>query len=162
MTRGELRRTMEEPAKKLHLTFEAGLVDRVLEDVGDQPGNLALLEYVLTELWQERRGNALRFQAYEAMNGIKGAIATRADRIFQKELSADQQKAARRLLMQMIRPGEGAPDTRKQAMLPAENDPALTVVRQLADARLLVTSRQVPWRLNPGAGAPMSRPMPPR
>ena len=141
MTRDELRRTLEEPAAAVGLDFEAGLVDRILDEVGDQPGNLPLLEFVLAALWEKRRGRTLHFEAYEAMKGIKGAIATRADKIFQAELSAEQQGAARRVLMQMVRPGEGAPDTRKRALLPAEDDPALVVVRRLADARLLVTGR---------------------
>jgi WD40 repeat protein len=141
MRRNELRRTLEEPAAKVGLEFEPGLVDRILDEVGDEPGNLPLLEYVLAELWQERRGRTLHFEAYEAMQGIKGAIANRAERIFQRELTTEQQEAARRVLMQMVRPGEGTPDTRKRTLLPAEDDPALAVVRRLADARLLVTSR---------------------
>ena len=35
--------------------FEAGLVSRIVADVGDQPGSLPLLQYALTELY-ERRG----------------------------------------------------------------------------------------------------------
>ncbi len=92
-------------------------------------------------LWDKRRGGTLHFEAYEDMKGIKGAIANRADKIFQTELTAEQQEAARRVLMQMVRPGEGTPDTRKRAVLPTEGDPALAVVHKLANARLLVTGR---------------------
>jgi WD40 repeat protein len=143
MTREELRSTLEKPAtdKEVGLEFEPGLVDHILDDVGDEPGNLPLLEFMLKELWEDRRGRLLHFEAYEKMKGIKGAIATRAGRIFETELTAEQQQAARRVLMRLVRPGEGTPDTRRRAVLPTEDENALTVVHKLANARLLVTGR---------------------
>jgi hypothetical protein len=56
MTRQELTLVIRKPAEKLQLNFEAGLVERILDAVGDEPGNLPLLEFVLTELWEKRRG----------------------------------------------------------------------------------------------------------
>lgn len=50
MKREELRLAIEEPAKKVGLTFEAGLVDLILEQVGDEPGHLPLVEFVLQRL----------------------------------------------------------------------------------------------------------------
>ena len=47
MKREELRLAIEEPARKVGLTFEAGLVDLILGQVGDEPGKLPLLEFVL-------------------------------------------------------------------------------------------------------------------
>ncbi|HET6522628.1 MAG TPA: TIR domain-containing protein, partial [Geminicoccaceae bacterium] len=59
MTEEELRRSIIEPAEKVQLRFEPGLVDRVLEDVGQEPGNLPLLEFVLATLWEQRQGATL-------------------------------------------------------------------------------------------------------
>jgi hypothetical protein len=76
MIRGELERTVVEPARKVGLKFEPGLVERILlEDVGDAPGNLPLLEFALTELWNRRRGGMLTHQAYEDIGRVQGAIA---------------------------------------------------------------------------------------
>lgn len=143
MTREELRSTLEAPANAegVGLEFEPGLVDRILDEVGDEPGNLPLLEYMLRELWEKRRGNVLHFEAYEAMKGVRGAIAARADKIFQTELTEAQKDAARRVMMQLVRSSEGAPDTRRRAVLPAEDENALAVIHKLATARLLVTGR---------------------
>jgi hypothetical protein len=55
MTRQELTSVIRKPAEKLQLKFEAGLVERILGAVGDEPGNLPLLEFVLTELYGLRR-----------------------------------------------------------------------------------------------------------
>ena len=50
MTRQELRVAIEKPAEMQGAAFEAGLVERILDDVGDKPGNLPLLEFTLTLL----------------------------------------------------------------------------------------------------------------
>ena len=54
MTRAELSSAVNGPAQFANLDFESGLVDRILDDVGDEPGNLPLLEFVLDELWKVR------------------------------------------------------------------------------------------------------------
>ena len=140
MTQEELERSIIEPAEKAGLKFEPGLVDRILDDVGDEPGSLPLLEFVLAALWEQRRGITLHHDAYERMGGVQGAIAARADAEFEK-LSAAQKDAARHMLIQMVRPGEETEDTRQRAVLPVGNETALTVIRRLADARLVVTAR---------------------
>jgi hypothetical protein len=43
MTSEELERSITEPAEKAGVNFEHGLVDRILDDVGQEPGNLPLL-----------------------------------------------------------------------------------------------------------------------
>ena len=54
MTQEELERAIVKPARRVALTFEPGLVRRILDDVGEEPGNLPLLEFALTELWAQR------------------------------------------------------------------------------------------------------------
>src|SRR5215469_1879544 len=50
MTPEELDCAIRKPAEKIRLEFEAGLVERIIHDVGDEPGNLPLLEFALSEL----------------------------------------------------------------------------------------------------------------
>jgi tetratricopeptide (TPR) repeat protein len=117
MKQEELRAAIVEPAKRVGLSFETGLVDRILEDVGEEPGNLPLLEYALTELWNRRSGNKLTFDAYNASGQVMGAIAERAETVFAK-FSADEQKTARRLFTRLVRvasAGEEGSDTRRRA-----------------------------------------------
>lgn len=140
MTRFELARSIIEPAAAVDLVFEPGLVDRILNDVGDEPGNLPLLEFVLAELWEKRRGCTLHHEAYERMGGVQGAIAARASEVFER-LDTTQKAAARRVLVQMVRPGEETEDTRQRTMLPIGDAVEVAVVRRLADARLVVTTR---------------------
>jgi len=50
MTREELRAAIEKPAEVQGAAFEPGLVERLLDDVADEPGHLPLLEFALTLL----------------------------------------------------------------------------------------------------------------
>ena len=140
LTRQELRQAVEEPAHKVALEFETGLVPRILDDVGDEPGNLPLLEFALTSLWEARQGNRLLHEAYEAMGCVPGAMAQRAERVFDR-LSPLEQQAAPRVFKELIRPGQGTDDTRRRATVGEVGEAAWPLVRQLADARLLVTAR---------------------
>ncbi len=140
MTRDELRAAIVEPAKKVKLRFEDGLDTRILSDLGEEPGNLPLLEFLLTELWHRRRGSMLLHEAYGAIGGVRRAIAEHADRAFGK-LSAHEQEAARWALMQLVAPGEGALDSRRRALLGSLDATEREVVTKLAQDRLLVTRR---------------------
>src|SRR6516162_597502 len=122
MTREELECAIRNPAEKIHLEFEPGLVRRILNDVGDEPGNLPLLEFVLKELWDKRRGRVLLNETYDAIGGLQGAVATKADELL-KDLSLADQKILQRVFLRIVRPSESGLDTRRRATfseLPAE------------------------------------------
>jgi hypothetical protein len=140
MTSDELGRAIREPAEKVGLEFEDGLVERILADVGSEPGKLPLLEFLLEGLWQRRAQGRLAHSDYDTLGGVAGAIVTRADAEYRR-LDPEQRQAARRFLVRLVAPGEGREDTRAVAEVP-KGDPLLTaVVRQFANARLLVTDR---------------------
>ncbi len=142
MTREELERSIRDPATRVGLHFEAGLEAKILDDVADQPGNLPLLEFALTELWVRRQRDLLTHAAYEDVGGVSGALAKRAEAEY-KRLTPDQQRMARQLFTRLVRvagPDEGNEGTRRRAELPELDPSAEPLVRRLAAARLLVTS----------------------
>ncbi len=142
MTRQELRQAIEEPAKRQGVTFEAGLVERLLEDVGSQPGHLPLLEFALTTLWQQwtETGGPLTHTAYEAIGGVEGALAQYADRVY-TELSKTEQEQARRIFVQLVHPGRRTEDMRRLTTRAELGEDSWPLVQHLADARLVVTNR---------------------
>ena len=93
MNRDELRVAIQKPAEIQGVAFESGLVDRLLDDVGEEPGNLPLLEFALTLLW-ERSEHGILSHAYEEIGRVKGALASYADVVL-NDLSAKQQEHAR-------------------------------------------------------------------
>ena len=140
MKQEELRLAIEEPAKKGGLTFEAGLVDLMLEQASDEPGHLPLLEFVLRQLWTQRRGGELHHEAYRAMGQLEGAIAAKADSIY-SGLSPDDKRRVQQIFLRLVRPGEGEADTRRRATSSELGEEAQGLVKTLADERLVVTSR---------------------
>jgi WD40 repeat protein/energy-coupling factor transporter ATP-binding protein EcfA2 len=140
-----LRSVIVEPAWKAGLQFEDGLVATILDDISRQPGALPLLQHALLELWERRRGTLLTLEGYRASGGVSGAIANRADTIFD-HLESGEQRLARRLMLRLTQPGEGTEDTRRRAQLGElvtqedDHDSVETVVNRLVEARLLTTS----------------------
>ncbi len=141
MNREELRLAIQEPARQVGLTFEAGLIDLIVEQAGDEPGHLPLLEFVLRQLWEQRRGGELHHEAYKAMGQLHGAVAQKAEALYER-LNTQQQRALHRIFMRLVRPGEGEADTRRRATFADLGEEARPLVKTLADARLLVTSQR--------------------
>lgn len=145
MTVDGLRQAIEEPARHVGLEFESGLVETVLGDVEHQPGTLPLLEHALLELWERRRGRMLTLEAYRECGGVEGAIAKRADAVYEA-FSPAQREIARRVMLRLTQPGEGTEDTRRRTTMselitrPDEAESVESVVRSLVGARLLTTS----------------------
>ncbi|UCH26424.1 MAG: toll/interleukin-1 receptor domain-containing protein [Trueperaceae bacterium] len=139
MNRAELEQAITEPAQRVGLAFQDGLVEQILNDVAEEPGNLPLLEYALTRLWEARKGNRLLHEAYRAMGGVQGMVR-RADERFDG-FGAAEQKALRHVLLQLIHPGETTESTRQRIPLESIETPARQAIQKLVDAQLLFTGR---------------------
>ncbi|MDJ0767585.1 MAG: BTAD domain-containing putative transcriptional regulator [Ilumatobacter sp.] len=140
MNRDELRAAIELPAERQGAAFEAGLVERLLDDVADEPGALPMLEFALTLLWEHRDGGMLTHDAYDAIGRVEGALAIYADEVFDR-LAEQDQAQARFMLEQLVRPGDGTEDTRRVATLAELGEDNAKLVQHLADERLVVTGR---------------------
>jgi hypothetical protein len=140
MTREELESAIRKPAEKMQFEFEAGLVWRILDAVGDQPGNLPLLEFALEELWENRRGRILLNESYDDMGELKGALAKKAGDFF-VQLSLADQKVLQRVFLRIVRPSESGEDTRRRAAFTELPSEGAELVFKLANERLLVTSK---------------------
>ncbi len=144
MSTDGLRQAIQEPAWRVALEFEPGLIETILDDVESQPGALPLLEHALLELWERRRGRMLTLEAYRESGGVEGAIARRADAIYET-FDAEQQGIVRRVMLRLTQPGEGTEDTRRRATMselitrPEETEKVQSVVKEMTDARLLMT-----------------------
>ena len=141
MTRVELERAIENPARKLGVDFEVGLVARILEHVGDQPGNLPLLEFALTLIWERQENNRLTHAAYDAIGEIAGALARYAEEVVYAGLSQGEQDLIRKALMKLVHPGEGTEDTRRVATRGEFSDEEWALVQRMADLRMVVTGQ---------------------
>jgi len=143
----ELRRAIQEPARRSGWEFEPGLVDLLLRDVGDEPGALPLLSHALLETWKRRQGRTLVLSGYAESGGVQGAIAQSAEAVF-NQLTPEQQLIARNVFLRLTELGEGTPDTRRRVSLidlvPSADDKRAVEVtfNTLANARLVTIAAQ--------------------
>lgn len=140
MSRAELREAVVRPAATDGLIVERALTDRLLDEVEGAPGGLPMMSHALLETWRHRSGRVLTVTAYEAAGGLHGAVVRTAEQVY-RELTAPQGELARRILLRLVAPGDGTPDTRRPTEH-AELDfggPADTrvVLERLVRARLI-------------------------
>ena len=139
MNREELAAAISKPAEVQGRAFESGLVDRIIDDVGERAGSLPLLEFCLTKLWERQDGGWLTHEAYEQIGRVEGAVARHADAVYGR-LGEDERRRARRVFVQLVQPGEGTEDTRRLTRKEELGAEGWTLVHKLADERLLITS----------------------
>jgi WD40 repeat protein/energy-coupling factor transporter ATP-binding protein EcfA2 len=144
----QLREVIEKPLAQAGVRAEAGLVDRLLNDVGDEPGSLPLLEHTLDQLWGECAGGVITNAAYEKIGGLKGSLRNYADQVY-KELEDEKNGAtARKILVRLTQFGEGSQDTRRRAtkseLLAASGSQrqAEQVLNKLVSARLVTVGTE--------------------
>jgi WD40 repeat protein/DNA-binding SARP family transcriptional activator len=140
MNRDELRTAIQSPAEKQGAAFEPGLVNRILDDVGDEPGNLPLLEFALTLMWDQLDEGWFTHATYENIGRVEGAIARHAEKVFDG-LGDTEQETAQRIFVQLVQPGQGTEDTRRIATRLELGSDNWSLIQELADKRLVVTGR---------------------
>lgn len=139
MDKEELRDAIEKPAFKMKVELEEGLTSKLIADLDNHPGRLPLLEFTLTQLWSKQKNWYLTHQAYEEIGGLEKALAKQADQIF-NSLSTKEQQQAERIFIQLVHPGEGTEDTRRVATRKEVQSENWSLVKRLADERLVVTA----------------------
>jgi hypothetical protein len=116
LTPAELEQAITRPAASVGVACEPALVTAITTEVNEQPGALPLVQYALTELFERRDGRTLTLAAYRQIGGVTGALARRADEIYDS-LDATGQNTTRQLFLRLITLGEGVEDTRRRVRL---------------------------------------------
>ncbi|MBW4498751.1 MAG: AAA family ATPase [Scytonema hyalinum WJT4-NPBG1] len=138
MNASELLAAIEQPAALLGVTLEPGLAERILGAIATQAGNLPLLEFALTQLWEKRIDTVLQNAAYNEIHGVEAAVAHYADRVYDK-LNQKEKEQARLIFIQLVHLGEQTGDTRRLATRVEVGEENWDLVTRLADDRLVVT-----------------------
>ncbi len=142
MSTEELKTAIEQPALKLNVQLQAHLSQRILEDVGQEPGNLPLLEFALTQLWSKQHNNELTHKAYDDIGGVKQGLIKHSEQVYLR-LNESQKQHSQRIFLSLVRLGEGTEDTRCVATREEVGNNNWDLVTYLAgsEARLVVTGR---------------------
>lgn len=149
MSRDQLLDVIEKPLMLAGARLEPGLAATLLNDVGEEPGSLPLLEHALLLLWERRHGDELTHADYDAIDRLRGALRHQAESVY-AQLSDEQQSLARRILIELTQFGEETEDTRRRvaiddirALDPRGRD-IDDVINRLIQARLLTASHEMP------------------
>ncbi|NOK32022.1 TIR domain-containing protein [Corallococcus exercitus] len=142
MAEDELRETLTRPAQLSGLRFEPGLIEELVSAVRAQPGDLPLLQFTLLQLWKERQGETLTWEAYERIRRLQGAIARSAEQCL-STLTERQQSLVPRVFRRLVIVGDETGDTRRRASreeLEALGAEVPILLERFISARLLVAS----------------------
>ena len=123
----ELREAIEKPAELAGLKFQEGIVDELVKQILGEPVGLPLLQYTLLKLWETRARNRVTWEAFSRLGGAREALARSADVLYGGLIPEDQ-VTAKRILLRLVRPGEGLEVTsnrvRRTSLYPAGENPA--------------------------------------
>ncbi|MCX6030642.1 MAG: hypothetical protein NT169_15265 [Chloroflexi bacterium] len=102
----ELRAAIEGPAARVGLKFEEGISDDLISTILGERAGLPLLQFTLLKLWEERQRNRVTREVYQEVGNPREALERSAE-AFYKSLIPEEQETAKRILLRMVRPGEG-------------------------------------------------------
>lgn len=147
MSPEQLQTAIERPAHEVGLTLQAGLAQRMVQEVGGELGTLPLMQDTLDMLWQKRQGRLLTQAAYAELGGVSGALHGRADKLL-ASMSAEEQRTARRLLESLGTLGEDETQlsrrrVKKEELVSRDPEEARrleSVLAKLISERLLVSN----------------------
>lgn len=139
--RDELLRILVLPAKAFGYDLEdLELAEEIVDEVSSANASLALLSFAADRLWEarDRRWKRLTRAAYEAFGGVRGALASHADGVFDA-LASSEQATCRSLLMRLVTPDRTRAILTRAELLGSARDPAeaTRVLDRLVAARLL-------------------------
>jgi basic membrane lipoprotein Med (substrate-binding protein (PBP1-ABC) superfamily)/DNA-binding SARP family transcriptional activator len=143
MTANELEAIVVGPAESGGVAVEPALLAELVADAADRPGTLPLLEFALTELFDQRTQAALTLDGYRALGGIRGVLSRSAEAIYDG-LRADEQRVAMQVFLHLVQLGVGTTESRRRLPLAdltgLELDPvALSAVLEAFGRRRLLS-----------------------
>ncbi len=98
LNRAQRRAAIEEPARRCGVTVSPAVTQRLLNEIGDDPDQLPVLQHVLMRTWQQAKGaQELQAPDYERTGGIADAISRHADEVFDKLPSDEDRRITERL-----------------------------------------------------------------
>jgi WD40 repeat protein len=136
--RAALFEMIERPARQAGLSFEAGLVNRMVDDTGGGDG-LPLLAYTLQALYlRVGAGGTVTAQDYRQLGGVAGALSEQADRV---AAELRDMSAVIATLMRFVSMDETGPVGRR-VRRSALGEPERRVVDAFIVARLLTSDAE--------------------
>lgn len=139
MSHSELREAIVQPAKMLQVSFEAGVVERLIKDLDHKSGQLPLLEFCLTQLWDKQKYFELSNESLTEIGGVSEAISNHAEQ-FYKSLNPVEKEKLRSILLLMVHLSDSAEATRQISDYLPENKVEKDLFHKLLKARIITSN----------------------
>jgi len=151
MNENELRDAISKPAELAGHSLDEATINLLLEQTEGRASALPLLQFALTQIWDNMSMGISAAQTLASCGGVGGALATKAQEIFE-QLTEEDQKITRRIFLKLVQLGEGTKDSRRRTPLSemiAQHDESAEKVKAILerfarqDARLLSLAIQL-------------------
>lgn len=116
MTEDELHKAIAEPAKQAGYPLDEATVDLMVKDTRGREGALPLLQFTLSRIWNGLKEGKTPAETYRAIGGVGGALADKAQAIYDR-LSEAEKRIAQRVFVGLVQLGEGVRDTRRRVLV---------------------------------------------
>ncbi|MEZ5534613.1 MAG: hypothetical protein R3F02_03215 [Thiolinea sp.] len=116
LTREQLREAIALPAKLFGGEVEDALVNRFLNEAGNDPDQLPLLQHALMRLWTADEDKQLTLAEYQDLGGLRGALDGHLERVF-TALKPEQQAIAEVMFRLLTTQGEDGQAIRRPAQV---------------------------------------------
>ncbi len=91
---------------------EDALVNHLLNEAGNDPDQLPLLQHALMRLWEHDADKVLLLEEYRELNGLRGALNEHAEQAW-KELDAEEQSIAEAVFRALTERSRDGQDIRR-------------------------------------------------
>jgi WD domain, G-beta repeat len=158
MTRDELRRAVTGPVAVAGGAITARLVTRLLNDVGDDPDQLPILQHALMRTWDhwDAHGgdSAIDLPHYEAIGTMRDALSRHAEEAYGELATARQQQIVERVFKALVEMTPQAGGVRRPSRVAELCEVAGTGERELV---AIVDRFRMPGRsfLTPSSSVPL-------
>jgi WD40 repeat protein len=116
MSEDGLREAIAKPAELAGHPLDLSTINLLIEQTADREGALPLLQFALAQIWMGLEVGKEPAETLRAIDGVGGALAGEAQRIYES-LTLEEQEIARRVFLGLVQLGEGAKDTRRRTKL---------------------------------------------
>ncbi len=132
LTRDQRREAIEGPIKIRGVEIKPQLVNRLLNDTGDNPDQLPILQHALMRTWDnwekdEEPAKPIDIEHYEAIGRMAEALSRHADEAFQELKTPEREHIAEKLFKCLTEKGTSNRETRRAT--------ELKVIRAITKAR---------------------------
>jgi DNA-binding beta-propeller fold protein YncE len=114
MDEEELRQAISQPAEIAGHPLDNATIELLIKDTEGREGALPLLQFALTRIWEGLADGREPAETLKAINGVGGALAGEAQRIYDSLSSVEEKDIARRVFLGLVQLGEGSKDTRRR------------------------------------------------